>query len=187
MNSLYLQVLRHCATFLPGAEHTTDTAGNLPDSEDFSRPNTLVLGLGVVNRKATSTAVSVCSNPVPPYGLNSHRAGFQSRTGAKTMTIASNAATPAPGNLSTGHVSKVTPAQSAIGELLRVRVKRPPPPTPIDPLARHQSIENALSMALWHVRHGTGFEAIQAATGRAIRAASMLKQACSEATNGGRA
>ena len=59
-------------------------------------------------------------------------------------------------------------------------------PLAVDPLARHQSIENALSMALWHVRHDTGTYAIQAATGRAIRAASMLKQACTEATDGGR-
>lgn len=103
------------------------------------------------------------------------------------MTIASIKTTPTPGNPTTGHVPKFAPAQTAIGELLRVRVKRPLAPAPTDPLARHQSIENALSMALWHVRHGTGTEAIQAATGRAIRAASMLKQACTEATSGGRA
>ena len=47
-------------------------------------------------------------------------------------------------------------------------------------LARQQAIENALSMALYHARHGE----IHAATGRAIRAASMLKQACSEGREG---
>lgn len=187
MNTIYLQMLRHYATFERGARHTTKSAGDLSDNEVFSRPNTSVLGLGTVNRKATGTTDFVCLNPVPPNDLDSQRAGFQSQSGAKTMTIASNTATPTLGNLSTGHAPQSTPARTAIGELLRVRVKRPPPPTPIDPLARHQSIENALSMALWHVRHGTGTDAIQAATGRAIRAASMLKQACTEATNGGRA
>ncbi len=54
-------------------------------------------------------------------------------------------------------------------------------------IERKQAIENALSAALWHVRHGTGDLSIQAATGRAIRAAAMLKQACTESTIGGRA
>lgn len=54
-------------------------------------------------------------------------------------------------------------------------------------IARHQAIENALSMALWHIRHGDTIEAIQAATGRTVRAASMLKQACTESTTEGRA
>ncbi len=51
------------------------------------------------------------------------------------------------------------------------------------PLARQQAIENALSMALHYARHGD----MEAATGRAIRAASMLKQACTESTTSGRA
>ena len=41
---------------------------------------------------------------------------------------------------------------------------------------RQQAIENALSMALFHIRHGE----IHSATGRASRAVSMLKQACAE-------
>ena len=49
-------------------------------------------------------------------------------------------------------------------------------------LARQQAIEDALSLALYHVRNGD----IHAATGRAIRAASMLKQACAEISNSGR-
>jgi len=57
-------------------------------------------------------------------------------------------------------------------------------PTPktgnTSPLIRQQAIENALSMALFHVRHGDSQQDIHAATGRAIRAASMLKQACAE-------
>ena len=61
-------------------------ADDLPDSEVFSRPDALVLGLGTVNRKATGTAITVCLNPAPPDGLDSRQAGFQSQTGVKTMT-----------------------------------------------------------------------------------------------------
>ena len=48
------------------------------------------------------------------------------------------------------------------------------------PLARHQAIENALSMALFHIRKGDTQHDIQAATAKANRAASLLKQACTE-------
>ena len=53
-------------------------------------------------------------------------------------------------------------------------------------LTRQQEIENALSMALYHVRHCDSLHGLQAATSRAIRAASMLKQACAESITGGR-
>lgn len=59
----------------------------------------------------------------------------------------------------------------------------PTPPQMTD-IARHQAIENALSVALYHVRHGNSSDAIRTATAKAIRAASMLKQAC-ESANGG--
>lgn len=49
-------------------------------------------------------------------------------------------------------------------------------------IARHAAIENALSTALFHIRKPHTNESLQAATGRAIRAASMLKQACTEAS-----
>lgn len=51
---------------------------------------------------------------------------------------------------------------------------------------RQQAIENALSMALYHVRHGDTLQAIRAATAKAIRAASLLKQTCTESANGGK-
>lgn len=54
-------------------------------------------------------------------------------------------------------------------------------------IERQQAIENALSMALYHVRHGSTQQAIHAAMVKAVRAASMLKQACAEITIGGRA
>ena len=55
-------------------------------------------------------------------------------------------------------------------------------------LARQQAIENALTTALYFIRlPNTDPAALRAATGRAIRAASMLKQACAEIQNGGAA
>ena len=53
-------------------------------------------------------------------------------------------------------------------------------------IARQQAIENSLSMALYWIRHQEHPGAIHAATVRAVRAASMLKQACSESPAGGR-
>jgi hypothetical protein len=101
------------------------------------------------------------------------------------MTIASNPATPIVGNVTTGHAPAPSPAQTALGQMLSLRIKRELRlPLPVDPLARHIAIENALSMALWHVRHSTDTTSLHAATGRAIRAASMLKQACAESSMG---
>lgn len=76
------------------------------------------------------------------------------------------------------------PRFTKIGHLLRDRLTIAPPK--IDPLARRQDIENALSAALWHVRHGDTIKSIYSATGRAIRAVAMLKQACQESSVGGR-
>ena len=55
------------------------------------------------------------------------------------------------------------------------------------PLARQQAIENALSTALYFIRLPSTESGLKAATGRVIRAASMLKQACAEIQNGGAA
>ena len=49
-----------------------------------------------------------------------------------------------------------------------------------DPIAHQAAIENALSMALYYVRQPAHSPAmLQAATARANRALSLLKQACS--------
>ena len=53
-------------------------------------------------------------------------------------------------------------------------------------IARQQAIENALSTALYFIRLPRTESGLQAATGRAIRAASLLKQACTESTTSGR-
>ena len=52
---------------------------------------------------------------------------------------------------------------------------------------RQQAIENALTMALYFIRQPHSDTTLQAATTRAIRAASMLKQACTDSTTSGRA
>lgn len=54
-------------------------------------------------------------------------------------------------------------------------------------LARRLAIETALIAALFHVRTGNTPHCIELATGRAVRAVSMLKQACAESTTSGKA
>jgi hypothetical protein len=68
--------------------------------------------------------------------------------------------------------------QSCTGAETMTTVNTHPTPTPGNPspLTRQQAIETALSDALHLVRNGE----IHSATGRAIRAASLLKQACAE-------
>jgi hypothetical protein len=94
------------------------------------------------------------------------------------MTTTPRAIAPTTGNMPT------IPRYTTIGKLLadRVAVHKP-----VDPVVRQQAIENALSMALHLVRTNDTTEALQRATGRAIRAASMMKQACTEAAMIGRA
>jgi hypothetical protein len=101
-----------------------------------------------------------------------------------TGTSANTPTTPKTGNPG----SKPTPpAFTQIGRVFRERIVHRPPPPQVDPIERQQAIENALSAALWHIRRESDPASLQAATGRAIRAASMLKQACTEAADGGRA
>lgn len=50
---------------------------------------------------------------------------------------------------------------------------------------RQQAIENALSMALYFIRLPGTPSALHAATGRANRALTLLKNACAEAKTGG--
>jgi len=49
-------------------------------------------------------------------------------------------------------------------------------------IARQQAIENALSVALYHIRKGDSLESLRTATAKAIRASSLLKHACESAT-----
>lgn len=82
-------------------------------------------------------------------------------------------------------------AANSVHSLAPVPTFKPAPASPVQvaespAIERQQAIENALSMALYHVRHGNTLEAMRTATAKAIRAASMLKQACTESAMSGR-
>ena len=116
------------ATVRPGAIHTTKQAGNLPDSEVFSRSESMVSGLGVPIREDGSTTCFVWIYPAPPDGLSSHCVGFQFNKERETMTaspVASRSAAP------------TTTA-----------------PTRFDPIALHGEAVNSCAMARWYAaRH----------------------------------
>lgn len=63
----------------------------------------------------------------------------------------------------------------------------PAAPATLPAVERQQAIENALTMALYFIRQPHSTMMLQAATGRANRALSLLKHACTEAktTKGG--
>jgi hypothetical protein len=153
--------LKHHAIFLPGAEYTTSEAVHLPVSKVFSCPKFKVLDVGRVYPQGWPQRFGVVFKPhVHPVDLNSQRMVFEFPEGIKTMTT--HAPTPATASPST------TPAT-----------------TP--EITRQQAIENALSTALYFIRQPHSTTALQAATGRAMRAATMLKQACGESSTNGRA
>jgi hypothetical protein len=95
----------HRGTVRPGARHTMYTAGNLPDSEVFSRPEfsnaapRRVHGFGAGSaypqgRRHGCVHVSI---PSPTQWPRQSKGGFQSHTGAETMTtspVASHCAAP---------------------------------------------------------------------------------------------
>ena len=60
-----------------------------------------------------------------------------------------------------------------------------PRTSPADNITSQQAIENALSMALYFMRLPRTPSAIRAATGKANRALSLLKNACTAAQTGG--
>jgi hypothetical protein len=76
--------------------------------------------------------------------------------------------------------------QSRKGAEAMTKVNTPTTST-ADKIARQQAIENALSTALFHIRQPSTSTALFAATGRASRALTMLKQACADAQIGGAA
>ena len=156
------RAVRHRARILPDAIHTTKQAGNLPDSEVFSRSEFEdglrfqgIHGYGAGSaypqgRQHNLFCVDIPSStlrPIQPEG------GLSVQQGTKAMTTVNTITTPKTGTTAT--------------------------------LARQQAIENALTTALYFIRLPTTDSGLRAATGRAIRAASMLKQACAEISNGG--
>ena len=137
----------------PGASNTTKLAGNLPDSEVFSRPEHFGFGRDGLVRKAGRMTNFMFETSRPPAARSNAASGLQSQLGAEAMTTVNTHPTPALG----------TPSR----------------------LARQQAIENALTTALYFIRLPSTESGLKAAPGRAIRAASMLKQACAEIKNGG--
>jgi hypothetical protein len=76
--------------------------------------------------------------------------------------------------------------QSHNGAETMTKVNTPTTST-TDKIARQQAIENALSAALYFIRLPGTPSALHAATGRANRALSLLKQSCADAKIGGAA
>lgn len=95
--------------------------------------------------------------------------------------------------LTLGTSASVKAANSKLGRLMHPRIikRRYPALTATSStvtnaaISRQQDIENALCMALFHIRQNGSIESIRAATGRAMRATSMLKQACTELSMAG--
>lgn len=163
--------LKRCDTVIPGASNTTKLAGNLPDSEVFSRPEFASAGPSRLhgfgrdgaNRKAARMTNFMFETSRPPVARSNAASGFQSQLGAKAMTTVNTTTTPKAATL--GNSPALSPSS----------------------IARQQAIENALTTALYFIRLPSTESGLRAATGRAIRAASMLKQACAESTTSGRA
>ncbi len=148
--------VRRCAKVIPGARHTTDNAGSLSDNEVFSRPEFSDVGL--------------------PH-IYSFGAGSAYPQGRQHGVI---------------HVSKPSSTfwprqpcggfQSHNGEETMPTVNTTTTPS-MGHVERQQGIENALSAALFHIRQSHTNESLWAATGRASRALTLLKQACTEMKN----
>ena len=92
------------------------------------------------------------------------------------MTTVNTTTTPAAAPLG------ILPATSTmkLSRVMHTRIIQRRYPALTAPIARQQAIENALSMALHYIRTTSTQQGIQAATSKAIRAVSMLKQACEE-------
>lgn len=123
-------------------------------------------GRGAPIRKDGGTASDVSSTPRPPYASEDAEGGFQTPEGARAMTTTptlSLVRTTAP---ATSHTDTTDP------QAIRL----------------HIAAENALTSALRMLRAADCDAAkVQAATGRAIRAATALKRLCAVQMEGGAA
>ena len=128
----------------------------------FSRSNTLVYGRDGLVREAGRMAESMFLTSRPPDARKNAASGYQSHSGAKAMTTVNTITTP-----------KAAPLGNTPATILSI-------------IGRQQAIENALSTALYLIRLPSTDSGLRAATGRAIRATAMLKQACAEISNGER-
>ena len=140
-------------TFHSGAINTIKQASSLCDKEAFSCPKFIVLDVGRVYPQGWPHNLFCVDIPhVHSADLSSHGMVFSVQQGTKTMTTA----TP------TAAFQGNTPVQFTTA------------------ISRHQAIENALSMALFHIRKGDTQQDIRSAMAKSNRAASLLKQACTE-------
>ncbi|MDD2713442.1 MAG: hypothetical protein PHU77_11055 [Simplicispira sp.] len=147
----------------PGAEYTMEVAGNLPDSEVFSRPefgNAALrrahgFGRDALVRKAGGMATSMYStsrHPLPR--LNNGALGSESQVGAKTMTTSTVAS----------------------------RSAAPTTTTP-DLVQLHLQACNALAQALHTLRNSEcTANDLHRAIGRTLRAGAALKRMAMEVT-----
>ena len=140
-------------TIQTGASNTIKLAGNLPESEVFSRPESFGFGRDGLVRKAGRMTNFMFETSRPPVARSIAASGFQSQLGAEAMT-----------NVNTS----TTPNAAPLGI------------TPTSSTARQQAIENALSLALFHIRKGDTHQAVA----KSIRATSLLKQSCSDLFTG---
>ena len=69
-----------------GASNTKEVAGNLPDSEVFSCPESFGFGRDGLVRKAGRMATSMLLTSRPPVARSKAADGSQSQVGAETMT-----------------------------------------------------------------------------------------------------
>ena len=129
-------------------------------SGDGFSQSRMVLGWMVANRKAPAWLIP-CFDIQPTRRAQNAASGFKSRSGAKTMTQAFATVRPA------------APIQSQ-ADITDPHV-----------IALRAAAENALSMALSMLRSSAGTAAdLQRATGRVIRAATLLKRACAAQAQG---
>ena len=84
-----------CANIHIGAQNTTKQAGNLPDSEVFSRPKFMVLDVGIVYPQGRRHNLFCVLNPhIHPECLKSARDGFSVQQGTEAMTTVNTTTTP---------------------------------------------------------------------------------------------
>lgn len=178
-------VCKCCATFCstpellgPVHKNTIKLAGNLPDSEVFSRPKFIGFGRDGLARKVGRTTNFVFLTSRPSFARKNAKDGFQSQLGARTMTnVISMASVRAAHSVQThAQIPAFKPAPVSPERVFKTHA-----------VERQQAIENALSMALHYVRCSETPSNIHAATVKALRAVSMLKQACAESNTSGRA
>ena len=140
------------AIFLSGARHTTSEAVYLPVSKVFSCPKFQVLDVGNVYPQGRRHRFGDVSKP------HVHPADLDSQRMVSKF----------PEGIKTMTTFTTTPKAAPLGNMPEI--------------TQQQAIENALSTALYFIRQPRSTKALQAATGRTMRAASMLKQACGESS-----